>query len=66
MMTNLDRNMPKDCWVNESGEEGCIQSIGKSDSDEYLNCNSLDLKGFDPDDPASLKKLKQDNCKLKS
>ena len=71
--------MEKDCWINqiadekdgENSEEGddtiesAFQIIGKSSTDEYLNCSSVNLKDFNHLDPDSIKKLETISTKLK-
>jgi len=53
-----DIGFAKDCWINSNKDEVCIQTIAKSSTDEYLNCSSIDVTYFRPDDEKSLKKLK--------
>lgn len=48
-MHNVDVEMEKDCWLN-MGEEQAIQTIGKSSTDEYLNCSSVNVAHFNPED----------------
>jgi hypothetical protein len=66
-LVKADVGFAKDCWININKETGqvCIQTIAKSSTDEYLNCSSIDVTKFDPNDEKSIKKLKTIQCKLK-
>jgi len=68
-LKNASRSLIKDVWIMEGNaeneEEVTICSLCKSSTDDFLQCEALDVTSFDPDEPNSIKGLKQKGSKIK-
>jgi hypothetical protein len=40
-LSNVDRKMGIDVWYEPSLGTECIKSVGRSTSDQFLNCNQI-------------------------
>ena len=69
-LKNASKELRKDVWVMEGNvdndTEVTVNTICKSSTDDFLQCETLNVSDYDPQDPSTIKTLKQKGSKIRS